>query len=89
MDRHESCEQLAYRLNKLAEIMDSVEGSHYASWLATLMAQGLDPQRLPSASVHQSEPTLPQLLKVSWQQLRRVRFFPLASGSHGLPDDFL
>jgi len=60
MDRHESCEQLAYRLNKLAEIMDSVEGSHYASWRATLMAQGLDPQRLPSASAHQSEPTLPQ-----------------------------
>lgn len=59
-DRHEGCEQLAYRLHKLAEIMDRVEGSNYASWRATLMAQGLDPQRLPSAAGQRTEPTLPQ-----------------------------
>jgi len=60
MDRHESCDQLAHRLTKLAEIMDTVEGSNYASWRANLMAQGLDPQRFPSAAAQQSEPTLPQ-----------------------------
>jgi hypothetical protein len=59
-DRHENCEQLAYRLTKLAEICDQVDGSRYASWRATLLAQDLEPQRFPSAPVQRTEPTLPQ-----------------------------